>query len=207
MVLAKSPVPGRVKTRLCPPLLATEAAGLARAALCDTLAAVAATPCDRRLLVLEGAPGPWVPTGFDVVPQRPGGLGDRLAGAFAAADDRAVLVGMDTPQVTPAHLTDALARLADDRFDAVLGPAPDGGYWAIGFDGDQPGAFSGVPMSTATTGVAQHQRLVELGLRVSLLTPLRDVDRFADAAIVAGDAPTTGFADAFRRLPRRAVPA
>jgi rSAM/selenodomain-associated transferase 1 len=206
-VLAKSPVPGRVKTRLCPPLGAADAARLAEAALRDTLAAVAATPCDRRLLVLEGRPGPWLPRGFDVVAQCDGGLGTRLAGAFAAAGGRTVLVGMDTPQLTPTHLADALARLADDATDAVIGCAPDGGYWAIGFDREQPGAFTGVPMSTDRTGDAQRRRLAELGVRVALLPQLRDVDHYADAEQVARAAPATRFAAAFRAVAHDVVPA
>ena len=80
--IAKEPLPGRVKTRLTPPFTAREAAALAEASLTDTLRAVAATPATRRVLVLDGTPGPWLPPGFDVVPQGPGGLDERLADAF-----------------------------------------------------------------------------------------------------------------------------
>src|SRR3954454_14382094 len=69
-VIAKAPVPGRVKPRLCPPSTGTEAAELAAASLHDTLAAVAATPAPRRVLVLDGDPGDWVPSGFAVIAQR-----------------------------------------------------------------------------------------------------------------------------------------
>ncbi|GAB2471058.1 hypothetical protein GCM10027162_78090 [Streptomyces incanus] len=68
LVIAKEPRPGRVKTRLTPPFTPGQAAELAEAALADTLHAVAATPAARRVLVLDGAPGPWLPPGFDVVP-------------------------------------------------------------------------------------------------------------------------------------------
>ncbi len=68
-MIAKEPVPGRVKTRLTPPFTPQEAARLAEAALADTLAAAAAAPVARRVLVLDGSPGPWVPPGFEVVPQ------------------------------------------------------------------------------------------------------------------------------------------
>ncbi|MFE0102501.1 DUF2064 domain-containing protein [Streptomyces sp. NPDC059009] len=104
-MIAKEPRPGRVKTRLTPPFTPEEAAELAEAALCDTLRAVAATPARRRVLVLDGTPGPWLPPGFDVVPQCPGGLDARLAAAFAGCDGPALLIGMDTPQVTPDLLT------------------------------------------------------------------------------------------------------
>lgn len=70
VVIAKSPVPGAVKTRLTPPYTAQEAAALAEAALRDTLSAVAAAPAARRVLALLGEPGPWLPAGCDVVAQR-----------------------------------------------------------------------------------------------------------------------------------------
>src|SRR5690606_16843936 len=70
LVIAKAPVPGRVKTRLTPPFSPVEAAALAEAALCDTLDVVCATPAARRVLALEGEPGPWLPPGMEVVRQR-----------------------------------------------------------------------------------------------------------------------------------------
>lgn len=188
IVLAKAPVPGRVKTRLCPPCTPEQAARLAAAALADTLRAVAATPgVTRRVCVLDGAPGPWLPRGFEVVAQRGGGLAERLAAAFADVDEPALLVGMDTPQVTPALLRDGLARL--DRTDAVLGLAPDGGYWAIGLHHASDALFHGVPMSAETTGAAQLARLRAHGLQVDLLPELRDVDTIADARAVAASCP------------------
>ncbi|WP_035126123.1 TIGR04282 family arsenosugar biosynthesis glycosyltransferase [Conexibacter woesei] len=188
IVLAKAPVAGRVKTRLCPPCTPAEAAQLAAAALADTLAAVAATPgVTRRLLVLDGVAGPWVPPGFAVLPQRGGGLDERLACAFADVGGPALLVGMDTPQVTPALLRDGLDRLA--RTGAVLGLAPDGGYWAIGLQRASAALFHGVPMSATDTGGAQLRRLHDQGLQVDLLPELRDVDTIADAHAVAAACP------------------
>ena len=64
--MAKEPVPGRVKTRLVPPCTPRQAAALAEAALADTLHTVLAAPARRRVLVLEGEPGPWLPAGFDM---------------------------------------------------------------------------------------------------------------------------------------------
>lgn len=61
LVIAKEPRPGRVKTRLTPPFSPRQAAALAEAALVDTLLAVAAAPVRRRVLVLDGTPGPWLP--------------------------------------------------------------------------------------------------------------------------------------------------
>lgn len=197
VVIAKAPRPGHSKTRLCPPCTPEQAAGLARAALEDTLAAVLATPCARRVLVLDGPVGPWLPGGFDVLPQRPGGLEARLAGAFEDVGGPAFLVGMDTPQVTPRLLARGLRALA--THDAVLGLAPDGGYWAIGLRTPDPAVFDGIPMSASDTGARQGERLDRLGLRVADLPALRDVDLAADARAVAALAPGTRFAAAVRR--------
>lgn len=196
LVLAKAPVPGRVKTRLCPPCTPAEAAVVAEAALRDTLDAASASMADERVLVLDGRPGPWLPPGWRVVRQPDGDLNTRLSGAFAAVREPAVLVGMDTPQLRPRDLDDALAALRRPDCDAVLGPSLDGGYWSIGFDRQVCGAFDGVPMSSCTTYAVQHARLRQLGLRVGQLLALRDVDRYADAVAVAHSAPQTRLARA-----------
>ncbi|MFF9456220.1 TIGR04282 family arsenosugar biosynthesis glycosyltransferase [Streptomyces flaveolus] len=189
LVIAKEPRPGRVKTRLTPPFTPAQAAALAEAALADTLRAVATTPARRRVLVLDGVPGPWLPAGFDVVPQCAGGLDERLADAFAGCAGPALLVGMDTPQVTPELLTVDFSGC-----DAYFGPAEDGGFWALGLARPDPGLLRGVPMSTAVTGAVQRERLVSAGLRVRDLPPLRDVDTAADARAVAALAPHGRFA-------------
>jgi len=195
VVVAKAPVAGRSKTRLCPPLDPQQAATLAQAALADTLLAVAWTPgATRRVLVLDGAPGPWLPEGFEVVAQRGDAFGERLANAVRDVGEPLLMVGMDTPQLTRAQLAGALQRLDDPAVDAVLGPTPDGGYWAIGLSVADPSVFDGVPMSTPETGGAQRARLEALGLRTAQLEPLRDVDTFDDALAVATLAPWTRFA-------------
>ncbi|MFF9003021.1 DUF2064 domain-containing protein [Streptomyces achromogenes] len=188
LVIAKEPVPGRVKTRLTPPYTPEEAAALAEASLIDTLRTVLGAPARRRLLVLDGDPGPWLPPGFEVVPQVPGGLDERIAGAFAHCDrGPALLVGMDTPQLT----AELLSAVGQEGHDAWFGPAADGGFWALGLaDPTRAGALvRGVPMSTDRTGAAQQLRLTEAGLTVSHLPLLRDVDTAADAAAVAGLCP------------------
>ncbi|MEV5331015.1 TIGR04282 family arsenosugar biosynthesis glycosyltransferase [Streptomyces werraensis] len=193
LVIAKEPRPGRVKTRLTPPFTPKEAAALAEAALADTLDAVARTPARRRVLVLDGEPGPWLPAGVEVVPQCAGGLDERLAGAFSGCDGPALLIGMDTPQVTPELLTVDFADC-----DAWFGPAVDGGFWALGLADPDPHLLRGVPMSTPRTGAAQRRRLD--GLRVRDLPLLRDVDTARDAAAVADAAPDGRFAARLARL-------
>lgn len=201
IVIAKEPRPGRTKTRLCPPCTPRQAAALARAALTDTLVEVARLDVRRRLLCLEGMPGEWLAPGFDVARQEGTGLGERLEHAFGVAGPGpALLVGMDTPQLDAALLGHALRALREDGVDAVLGPADDGGYWAIGFRTPVRGAFDGVPMSTGGTFEAQLARLDDLGLRTRLLPALRDVDVFEDAVAVAAQAQPTRFAAAVRAL-------
>ncbi|MEU6094347.1 DUF2064 domain-containing protein [Streptomyces sp. NPDC047079] len=192
LVIAKEPLPGRVKTRLTPPYSPAQAAELAEAALEDTLHALLRAPARRRVLLLDGASGPWLPHGFDVVPQVSSGLDERLAvGIAGCGGGPALLVGMDTPQVTPELLAPALRSDGWEGCDAWFGPAADGGFWALGLAEAAlaPALILGVPMSTDRTGEIQRRRFTDAGLRVRDLPPLRDVDTAADAAAVAAVCP------------------
>jgi glycosyltransferase A (GT-A) superfamily protein (DUF2064 family) len=208
LVLAKEPLAGRVKTRLCPPCTPDEAAAVAEAALADTLQAATAAGADRVVLSLDGRPGSWCPPGVEVVPQGEGTLADRLAATWRHAAGPALQIGMDTPQVTGAELAEAMAGLVDhDRdgdgggHEAVLGLADDGGWWAIGFRGPCPhDAFSGIATSRPDTGARQLARLEALGLRVGLLRAQRDVDTWSDARLVAAAHPEGRFARAVARV-------
>jgi uncharacterized protein len=201
LVIAKEPLPGRVKTRLTPPCTHEEAAHLAAAALTDTLDVVARTPTARRVLVFDGDARHWRRRGFEVTAQRGDGLAERLASAFFDVDAGALLVGMDTPQLTPQLLLESMSALERPGVDAVLGPTDDGGYWGVGFRTPTPGAFTGVPMSSPMTWHSQRSRLHELGLGVHDLPRLRDVDTIEDAYAVAAVAPCTGFARALAVVP------
>jgi rSAM/selenodomain-associated transferase 1 len=196
LVIAKSPRPGRVKTRLIPPCSPEQAAALAAAALEDTLAAVgeAGGPGRRRVIVLDGPAGDWVPEGFEVIPQHGRGLAERLANAFGDAGAPALLVGMDTPQIAPELLESGLSALDGAGAQVVFGPAEDGGYWAIGLQDADPRVFEGVEMSASDTGAQQLARIRALGLAVTELPPLKDVDTIEDARHVAAAAPATRFA-------------
>lgn len=196
VVIAKSPQPGRSKTRLMPPCDPPQAARLAEASLRDTLRAVAATHCGERLLALSGPLGDWLPGGFRIVDQGEGSLDLRLAHVFSRCIGPTLLIGMDTPQVSPWLLEEAMSSLLAPGTDAVLGHAEDGGYWAIGLRRPDPRAFVGVPMSVAETGARQEAALRHLGLQVGLLPTLRDVDLIDDARAVAAAAPAGGFARA-----------
>ena len=202
LVLAKAPVPGRSKTRLAPGFGSDGAARLAAAALADTLLAVAAAPAARRVLVLDGdltlgCPPPcrsWAGliAGFEVVRQAHGDHTDRIVAAFELVDGPALLIGTDTPQVTPALLTlPGGGPVLDDPPGraAHLGPAVDGGWWAMAL----PRA-----RRDARTGALQRGRLVAAGFAVRDLPCLRDVDEPEDAHAVAAAAPGTWFAAQLR---------
>ena len=200
IVLAKEPVPGRVKTRLCPPCTPAAAALLAEAALADTLDAACASGADRVVLALDGSPGPWCPRLVEIVDQGSGGLDQRLTRAWSATRGPALQVGMDTPQVSAGELDHGMDRLMAPDVDAVLGPATDGGWWAIGLRRPHPLAFTGIPTSRPDTGRRQHERLQALGLRTSPLGTHTDVDCWADAIAVADRWPDNRFAAAVQRL-------
>jgi glycosyltransferase A (GT-A) superfamily protein (DUF2064 family) len=203
LVVAKAPVPGAVKTRLCPPATPEQAARVAAAAFLDTLDAVRATAgatpvlaCAGRLADADELAG--AVSGWPVLPQRGSGLAHRLANAHAdvamAYPGRPVLqIGMDTPQLTPDLLGAALRGL--DAADAVLGRAVDGGWWVLGLRDPRHGAaLRGVPMSTGETGRRTWAALRNRGLRVAPAPPLRDVDEWPDAVAVAALAPGRRFA-------------
>ncbi|WP_370085254.1 DUF2064 domain-containing protein [Streptacidiphilus sp. MAP12-16] len=145
------------------------------------------------------------------MPQSGGGLDVRLAAAFAAVagDAPALVVGMDTPQLTARTLAEPLAPAARSGVDAWFGPASDGGFWALGLA--RPRAelarrlLVGVPMSTSVTGAVLRERLDQAGLRVATLPMLTDVDTVAEAAEVAALAPDSLFAACWRNVSSRSL--
>ena len=202
LVIAKEPVAGKVKTRLTPGYTAAQAASLAEAALADTLDLVNRLPVRRRVLVLDGRPGDWLPSGFDVLPQHGTGLDERIANAFAAQTGPVLLIGMDTPQLSHADLAPALHSGPWPDRHAWIGPAADGGFWALGMDRPRPELVRGVPMSRGDTGRIQRERLVAAGLDVHDLPVLRDVDTPDDVAAAAAATPHGRFAAEADRIRR-----
>lgn len=198
MVIAKEPLPGRVKTRLVGALNPAQAADLAGCALRDTLTELSRHRAPAKVLLLEGRPDGWERPGWRLQAQSGGGLDERLAAGFdSVPGGAAVLVGMDTPQLCHADL-----NFDPQRWDACLGPATDGGYWAIGFTDPRRAraVITGVPMSKATTGAEQLRRMRAVGLRVQLLPTLTDVDTPRTAAQVAQAAPATEFGRRWHEL-------
>ncbi|MFC5176842.1 TIGR04282 family arsenosugar biosynthesis glycosyltransferase [Nocardioides taihuensis] len=209
LVVAKAPVPGRVKTRLGATIGATAAAEVAAASLLDTLlAGTAAAGAGRCHLALEGDLAEAVrgrellaaAAGWTTSPQRGSGLAERLVHAHAAVPPGpgpVVQVGMDTPQVTAIDLVEVAGALGDA--DAVLGPADDGGWWVLALrDPAAARPLLGVPMSTPTTHDDTLAALTAAGLRVAKAPALRDVDTAEDAEAVAALAPDGHFARAWR---------
>lgn len=212
LVVAKAPVPGLAKTRLCPPASPAQAARIAAAALLDTLAAVRATGSAVPVLAYTGrfadaeraAELAAALAGWQLLPQRGDSFADRLANAYAevgaAFPGQPVLqIGMDTPQVRPATLTAALHRLVER--EAVFGPAADGGWWALGLpDPVHAAALRDVPMSTGETGQRTLAALRDRGVRPAALPVLRDVDDWAAARAVAREVSGSRFGRAVGRV-------
>lgn len=205
VVIAKECLPGKVKTRLHPPLSLEQAANLAAASLADTLVVAGALPATRHILAFDGVTPPPEASGWQILPQTGGGLDERLAAIFDYLDEPTLLLGMDTPQVSAQVLAPVfhdwntqLGSVA--HTDAWFGPADDGGFWALALNKPTGELLRGIPMSRSDTGVHQLRRLEQAGLRVRLLPVLTDVDTIADARTVASAAPHTRFARAVAGL-------
>jgi uncharacterized protein len=183
VVIAKECLPGRVKTRLTPYFTPEEAAALARASLHDTLEKAGRLPASRRVLAWAGE-NPPVGAGWDVVPQAPGGLDERLAAVFDACAGPTVLIGMDSPQFEPDDLAPLFGRWPEG-VGAAIGLSTDGGFWALGMARPDGALIRGVPMSADDTGAVQLARLHAAGLRVHRLRELTDIDTPPDAFEVA----------------------
>jgi len=189
VVVAKEPLPGKVKTRLQPSCTAHQAARIAEAALADTLTTASRTPAARRILLLEGDYP--APPGWEVTKQHGEGLAERLANGFAETAEpglATLLIGMDTPHVTPSLLTTVASGLSET--DAVLAPAEDGGWWALAMNDPLYGkALATVPTSRPDTGWLTIEALAQQGLSVGLAPVLRDVDTIDDLRSVAALCP------------------
>ena len=154
---------GRAKTRLCPPCAPEQAAALAEAALRDTLEVVFATPAARRVLVLDGDPTRWRGRGWRSIAQRGDGLAQRLGNAFAdvggpGAAGRDGHAAADRASCWPTGCGAA-------RFDAVLGPAHDGGYWSVGLQRPHATRVPRCPDELRRRRCArQRERFAALGL-------------------------------------------
>jgi rSAM/selenodomain-associated transferase 1 len=188
IIFAKAPIPGQVKTRLCPPLAPDEAATLHGTMVLDVLER------SRNLLgfdrFLACAPSKQHPF-FKAVGTRQGvhlleqineDLGCRMHQAVCSVFDSgyrsAVVVGTDLPAIHADWFRQALKGLADH--DVVLGPSVDGGYYLIGLNNPAVELFFDIPWSTDQVLTSTQKKAQSLSLSVQLLTQQRDLDTLAD---------------------------
>src|SRR5438093_1654313 len=188
IVMAKHPVPGRVKTRLAVAVGAAAAAALSRAFIRDLAARLAALPYAVTWAYWpRGSPFRallgTLPAGWRCALQRGQDLGERMANAIrdelARGSSPVLVIGADVPHVRAAALAEAAAALTSGS-DLVLGPAADGGYYLIGVKARRPALFSGMPWGTDTVFTATRQRARRLGIRTHVLAPIFDVDELED---------------------------
>ncbi|HAZ07814.1 MAG TPA: glycosyltransferase [Elusimicrobia bacterium] len=188
MVFVKAPIPGRVKTRLSPPLSPTQAATLYIAFVKDTLeAARDAANSSVDIFYDPSADFPdlrWIESAplLPFFPQKGGDLGMRLDHAcnetLSRGAGKAVAIGSDTPHIEPAVIERAFSSL--DRADMILGPAADGGYYLIGLKEPHDFLFQGISWSTVNVLRQTLERAKQRGLKVVMLPTLFDVDTISD---------------------------
>jgi uncharacterized protein len=193
VIFAKAPIPGEVKTRLCPPLTPDEAATLHGSFVLDMLERTKLAVAKLQLpfhRYLACAPSSEL-VFFKIMEERQGtrlldqvgeDLGWRMhrtfVDLFAKGYKQVIIVGTDVPTLPLSVYQKALAMLG--RSDVVLGPAMDGGYYLIGLTKPAEQLFTGVPWSTDQVFAVTQQKAKTLGLSVELTTAWRDVDTIAD---------------------------
>ncbi|QHQ36075.1 TIGR04282 family arsenosugar biosynthesis glycosyltransferase [Algicella marina] len=184
-IMVKEPRPGKVKTRLGREIGHVAAAWWFRHQLARLFRKLSKDA--RWQTILAVAPdtaisSPVWPEGIRRVAQGRGNLGQRMARVFRNANHGPVIIiGADIPDIRAADIEEAFRLLG--HHDAVLGPAPDGGYWLVGLAHGglrtPPGIFDGVRWSSAH---AFHDTCASLpaGFRVALASTRADVDTESD---------------------------
>ncbi len=193
VIFAKAPIPGQVKTRLCPPLTGDEAATLHGSFVLDTLERTKAAVSKLKLSFdryLACAPSTKLVffkimeerQGVKLIDQEGDDLGSRMHQAFevifARGYQHVLIVGTDVPSLPLDYYKQALALL--DKHDVVLGPALDGGYYLIGLNKPAPALFENIPWSTGQVLARTREKAAPLGLSIGLLPEWRDVDTIED---------------------------
>lgn len=178
-LLAKQPLPGKVKTRLVPPLTPHQASTLYRVALGETLASFAAVPA--ALVLCCAGRRRWFARAFPGIPllsQGRGDLGARLtrvtAALFAAGGSLVAVAGSDSPDLPPALIGEAFAALATADVAAI--PCADGGYALLALRRPVPELFARMPWSTPEVLVRTQARAAALGLRFTTVGSWDDLD-------------------------------
>ncbi len=199
IVFAKPPVPGRVKTRLTPPLSPEDAACLYGAFLQDALDQYQGLGVTLRLYLAldESPPETGIPVG-DICPQWTGnvfrqkgeGLGERMKQAFretfAAGRRRVILIGTDHPTLPSAWIKEGFALLEAQR-TVVLGSTRDGGFYLIGMNESFPEIFEGMTYSHEAVFEQTTARVASCGASLQTLPEWYDVDTFDDLKRLVAD--------------------
>jgi uncharacterized protein len=187
-VMAKAPRPGRVKTRLSPPLTPDQASALNICFIRDTTenirqvteasnsaGLVAYTPVGD-----ESAFDGLLPVGFQLLAQRGDGFGERLSYAcedlFASGFSAVCLIDSDSPTMPQDALLQAVERLSRAGDRMVLGGSDDGGYYLIGMKRPHHRVFEQIDWSTERVFEQTLERAREIGLTTELLPTWYDVD-------------------------------
>jgi rSAM/selenodomain-associated transferase 1 len=178
-IFAKQPVPGQVKTRLCPPLQLEEACRLYRVALQETITRL--SHLLPTTVLCHTASAAWFGYHYPDMPllsQGDGHLGHRLQRVCDALFDDGgrplLIIGTDSPDL-PLDLVEAAAAALVES-DLVTIPARDGGYALIGLRTPQPEIFEDIPWSTANVLQATRQRAKVLQLVYKEIGTWDDLD-------------------------------
>lgn len=186
LVVAKQPLPGQTKTRLCPPLSPVQAADLYECFLRDTLQVMRQVHDVESVIAFlpEGAQDYFrgLAPDMKLTCQVGASLGERLdhllTEALLSGSPQAVVMDSDSPTLPAEYISQAFDQLTEA--DVVIGPTRDGGYYLIGMKQPQPHLLRKVQMSTPRV-LADTLALAEsTGLTVSLLPAWYDVDTIDD---------------------------
>lgn len=184
VIFAKTPLPGRVKTRLSPQLSLHQSAELYRCMLLDTIERTAALQVDT-VLCHEGGEEYFRQAAPDAIlmKQSSGGLGTRLEQCFDALEELGygarVVIGSDAPDLPLSYIADAFRQLEKGR-DVVLGPAADGGYYLVGVRDHYGSLFQDIPWSSDKVLETTLNRAQAAGFSAAILPSWYDVDDYED---------------------------
>lgn len=189
VVVAKTPQPGEVKTRLLTRLTPEEATGLYSCFIRDRIREIGALQgVDLAIAYTPEASKDYfarfLSNGFQLFAQQGKDLGERLHNIFvrklAQGYHSVCIIDSDTPDLPRSLVARAFQWLAEDTADAVFGPCEDGGYYLVGLRRDQPALFTDIPWSTARVLPLSLQKAAAMGLRTRLLPRWNDLDTVED---------------------------
>ncbi len=187
LLFVKDPARG-VKSRLAADVGETAATEIYRNFVLDAISMLQASGCPFRICfyppAAEADVAGWLGSGYEYMPQKGNDLGERMENAFSRIFSEgfrhAVLVGSDIPDLASTVFISAFSELR--KYDVVLGPAGDGGYYLIGLNRQSylPDLFRGIRWSTNTVLRDTMDLLRAASRQVYLLPEWNDVDSLAD---------------------------